>query len=229
VTVAIVQSSFLPWRGYFDLIRQSDLFIIYDDVQYTKGDWRNRNRIKTARGSEWITVPVRRGHLGQRIEETAVNYSTAWVRKMLRRIQDAYRGAPHLEPYFSELADLLSRPAATISELNVRLLDWACSHLGIGTPMRMSSTYQARGTKTERLIDILEQVGASTYLSGPSARAYLTPESFERAGIRLVYKTYDYPPYEQLHPPFDPAVSIIDLLFMKGEASRSYLEPPFSD
>lgn len=229
MTVAIVQSNFLPWRGYFDLIRRSDVFIIYDDVQYTKGDWRNRNRIKTPRGSEWITVPVRRGPLGRRIDETAVNYSTAWTRKMLRRIQDAYREAPYLEPYFSELSDLLSREATSISELNVRLLGWACAHLGIDTPMRMSSTYRAQGAKTERLIDILEQVGADTYLSGPSARAYLTPESFERAGIRLEYMTYDYPPYEQLHPPFDPAVSIIDLLFMKGEASRSYLEPPLSD
>jgi hypothetical protein len=226
--VAIVQSNFLPWRGYFDLIRQSDLFIIYDDVQYTKGDWRNRNRIKTPRGSEWITVPVRRGHLGQRIDETLVNDSTPWARKMLKRIHDSYRGAPHLEPCFAELADLLSRQVASISELNVRLIAWACAHLGIDTPMRMSSEYHAEGARTERLIGILRQAQATTYLSGPSARAYLIPESFERAGIRLEYKAYDYPEYEQLHPPFDPAVSVIDLLFMKGGTAKHYLEHPSS-
>jgi len=224
--VAIAQSNFLPWRGYFDLIRQSDLFIIYDDVQYTKGDWRNRNKIKTPRGSEWITVPVRRGPLGRRIDETRVNYSTPWARKMLKRIQDSYRDAPHLEPYFPELTDLLSRQVASISELNTRLITWACAHLGIDTPMKMSREYHAEGAKTERLIGILQQAKANTYLSGPSARAYLRPESFERAGIRLEYKSYDYPEYEQLHPPFDPAVSVIDLLFMKGETARRYLERP---
>ena len=229
MNVAIVQSNFLPWRGYFDIIRQCELFIIYDDVQYTKGDWRNRNRIKTPRGAEWITVPVRRGPLRQRIDETSVNYSTPWARKMLKRIRDAYRGAPHLEPYVSELSDLLTPEAASISELNVRLLRWACGHLGIDTPMRMSRDYASQGAKTERLIGILRQAGASAYLSGPSARDYLIPESFAREGIRLEYMTYEYPAYEQLHPPFDPAVSVIDLLFMKGAAASSYLEPPSSD
>ena len=227
--VAIVQSNFLPWRGYFDLIRQSDLFIIYDDVQYTKGDWRNRNRIKTPRGSEWITVPVRHGPLAQRIEETLVNYSTPWARKMLKRIHDAYREAPHLEPYFAELTELLTPQASSISDLNVRLLRWACGHLGIATPLRMSREYEASGARTERLIEILGQAGATAYLSGPSARAYLEPALFERAGIGLEYKVYDYPEYEQLHPPFDPAVSIIDLLFMVGRAASTYLEAPSSD
>lgn len=224
--VAIVQSNFLPWRGYFDLIRQSDLFIIYDDAQYTKGDWRNRNRIKTPRGPEWITVPVRRGPLGQRIEETGVNYSTPWARKMLKRIRDAYRDAPHLEPYATELAGLLTPEAPSISELNVRLLRWGCRHLGIETPMRMSREFAATGAKTERLIGILRQAGATSYLSGPSARAYLEPELFDRVGIQLEYKVYDYGQYEQLHPPFDPAVSIIDLLFMTGSAAPAYLERP---
>jgi len=227
--VAIVQSNFLPWRGYFDLIRQSDLFIVYDDVQYTKNDWRNRNRIKTPRGSEWITVPVRRGPLGQLIQDTEVNYTTPWARKMLKRIRDSYRSAPHLDPYFSELEGLLAPEASSLSELNVRLLRWACGHLAIDTPMRMSRELVARGAKTERLIDILTQVGATSYLSGPSARAYLEPERFAEAGIGLEYKAYDYGEYTQLHPPFDPAVSVVDLLFMTGPAAREHLEPPSSD
>ena len=222
--VGIIQSNFLPWRGYFDFIRESDLFIIHDDLQYTKGDWRNRNKIKTPRGVEWITVPVRYQHTRQSIEETQVDYSTSWAQKMLNRIREAYRRAPYFELYFSELHNLLTRPAASISGLNLRLIHWICSHLEIDTPIRMSHEYQPQGAKTERLVGILEQVQATTYLSGPAAQTYLIPQLFEQSGIRLEYKQYNYPEYEQLYPPFDSAVSIIDLLFMKGKDSISYME-----
>jgi WbqC-like protein family len=223
--VCIVQSNFLPWRGYFDLIRESDLFVVYDDVQFTKNDWRNRNRIKTPRGTRWITVPVHR-HLHQLIEQTPIDYSSAWAEKMLNRIRESYRAAPHFQPYFSELAALLQRPAGSISELNVRLLRWACGHLSIATPMVMSRAYRAAGAKTERLIGILREAKASAYLSGPAAQAYLRPEMFAAAGIALHYKEYRYPEYEQLHPPYDPAVSVIDLLFMTGDRAARFLEKP---
>lgn len=222
--VSIIQSNFLPWRGYFDLIRQSGLFIIHDDVQYTKADWRNRNRIKTPRGAQWITVPVHHRRVSQLIEETLVDDSIPWARKMLNQIRESYRRAPYFEPYFSELSDLLTRPALSISDLNLRLIQWACRHLRIDTQIKLSREYRPRGAKTERLIGILQQTRASTYLSGPAARAYLIPEMFERAGIRLEYKRYDYPEYEQLYPPFEPAVSVIDLLFMKGAAAMLHLE-----
>jgi len=222
--VGVIQSNFLPWRGYFDFIREVDLFIAHDDLQYTKGDWRNRNRIKTPRGSEWITVPVSYRKTSQLIEETPVDYSTPWVIKMLNRLRESYRRAPHFEPYFSELTDLLTQPAASISDLNLTLIHWVCCHLEIDTPIRMSREYHPQGTKTERLIDILGQVKATSYLSGPAAQTYLVPQIFEQAGIRLEYKQYDYPEYEQLYPPFDPAVSVIDLLFMKGKDSIFYLE-----
>ena len=222
--VGIIQSNFLPWRGYFDFIRESDLFIIHDDIQYTKSDWRNRNKIKTPRGIEWISVPVHYHHTSQLIEETPVDYSTPWSQKMLNRIREAYRSAPCFEPYFSELSDLLNQPASSISDLNLGLIKWVCRHLEIDTPVEMSHSYHPRGTKTERLIGILQQVKATTYLSGPAAKAYLVPELFHQAGIRLEYKQYNYPEYEQLYPPFEPAVSVIDLLFMKGKASISYME-----
>ena len=222
--VGIIQSNFLPWRGYFDFIRETHLFIVHDDLQYTKGDWRNRNRIKTPRGMEWITVPVRYRHTHQLIEETPVDYSTPWAQKMLNRIRESYRRAPHFEPYFSELNAMLTQPAASISDLNLRLVKWACLKLDIDTPIRMSHEFSPQGAKTERLIGILRQVNATTYLSGPAAQAYLMPQVFEQAGIRLEYKQYDYPEYEQLYPPFDSSVSVIDLLFMKGEEAISYLE-----
>ena len=221
--VGTIQSNFLPWRGYFDFIREVDLFIIHDDVQYTKGDWRNRNRIKTPRGTQWITVPVHYRQTGQMIEETNIDDSKPWARGMLNKIKNSYQKAPHFEPYFSELSDLLLKPAGTISDLNLRLIQWVCLHLEIKTPLTFSREYNPQATKTERLVGILKQVNATTYLSGPSAQAYLEPDLFEQAGICLVYKVYDYPEYEQLYPPFDPAVSVIDLLFMVGEKAKKYL------
>lgn len=222
--VGVIQSNFLPWLGYFDFVRETDLFIIHDDLQYTKGDWRNRNRIKTPRGLKWITVPVHYRNTGQLIEETPVDYSSPWARRMLNRIRESYRGAPHFEPYFSELNDLVTQPAASISDLNLRLIHWVCRNLEISTPIRMSGEYHPQGTKTERLIGILSRAKATTYLSGPAAQAYLIPAMFEQAGIQLEYKQYNYPEYEQLYPPFELAVSVIDLLFMKGKEARFYLE-----
>jgi hypothetical protein len=221
--VGTIQSNFLPWRGYFDFIREVDHFIIHDDLQYTKGDWRNRNRIKTPRGAEWITVPVHYKRTGQLIEETPIDYSRPWARSMLNRISQSYRQAPHFEVCFQELGDLLLAPAASISELNVRLIRWVCRRLEIKTPITFSRQYAPQGAKTERLVGILKQLNATTYLSGPAARAYLVPELLEREGIKLEYKKYDYAEYPQLYPPFDPHVSVIDLLFMTGDRAREHL------
>jgi len=221
--VGIIQSNFLPWCGYFDFIREVDLFIIHDDLQYTKGDWRNRNKIKTPNGAKWITVPVKYLHTNQLIEETAVDYSTPWAQKILNRIQDSYQRAPNFEPYFSELSNLLITRAASISDLNLRLIRWVCRHLDIQTPIKLSRNYQPSGAKTERLIGILQKVKATIYLSGPAAQSYLIPEMLESAGIKLEYKRYQYSEYEQLYPPFDPYVTILDLLFMTGKQASNYI------
>ncbi len=224
--VGIIQSNFLPWRGYFDFIGSVDLFILHDDLQYTKGDWRNRNRVKTPRGAEWITVPVHYRSMHQLIDETPIDYSAGWQQRMLNRIRASYARAPYFDLYFPELGALLAEPAQTISELNLRLIRWVCAHLGIRTPIVLSRQYDPVGAKTERLIGILKRAGASIYLSGPAARSYLVPETFEAEGIRLEYKTYDYTEYEQLYPPYDPYVSVIDLMFMTGEKSASFLAVP---
>lgn len=221
--VGIIQSNFLPWRGYFDFIREVDLFILEDDLQYTKGDWRNRNKIKSPRGSEWITVPVSYKHTAQLIQDTLIDYSQPWAKKMLNRIRESYRTAPFFEPYFSELRELLYQPAASISELNVSLLRWVCRQLEIYTPLERSQNYSPQGAKTERVISILHQTEATIYLSGPSGRNYILPDLFEQAGIRLEYKEYDYPEYPQLYPPYDPYVSILDLMFMTGDKACDYL------
>jgi hypothetical protein len=221
--VGIIQSNFLPWRGYFDFIDQVDLFIIHDDLQYTKGDWRNRNKIKTPQGLNWITVPVRYKHTSQLIDETPIDYSAPWEQRILNRIQASYAKAPYFDRYFPEVSALLKEPAQTISELNVRLIRWVCSHLDIRTPIVFSREYKPAGTKTDRLIGILKKVRATTYLSGPAARAYLIPEMFEAEGIKLEYKTYDYTEYPQLYPPYDPYVTILDFMFMTGEKAVSFM------
>jgi hypothetical protein len=222
--VGIIQSNFLPWRGYFDFIREVDLFIVHDDLQYTKGDWRNRNKIKTPRGARWITVPVSYKRTSQLIDETTVDYSTPWAQKMINRIRESYCQAPHFGLYFPQLSDLLAESATSISDLNLRLIKWACRHLEIGTPIELSRVYHPQGAKTERLVGILKQVSATSYLSGLAAQSYLVPELLEREGIKLEYKKYDYAEYHQLYTPFDPYVSIIDLFFMMGEKSRLYLD-----
>ena len=224
--IGTIQSNFLPWRGYFDFIRDVDLFIIHDDIQYTKGDWRNRNKVKTPHGTRWITVPVNYRQSSQLIEETTIDDTKPWAKEMLNKIRNSYQKAPYFDLYFSELSDRLLEPATTISNLNLCLIKWVCSNLEIKTPITFSREYNPRGTKTERLIGILKHLDATTYLSGPSAQAYLKPELFEQAGINLEYKVYDYPEYEQLYPPFEPAVSVIDLMFMMGKDSKNYLDKP---
>jgi len=226
--VGIIQSNFLPWRGYFDFIREVDLFVVEDDLQYTKGDWRNRNKIKTPRGTEWITVPVNYKRTEQLIEQTPIDHSTQWAKKMLSRIRESYRAAPCFEPYFSELSELLLGSSATISELNILLITWACRHLEINTSITFSREYHPYGAKTERVISILSQTGADVYLSGPAARNYIIPELFEKAGIQLEYKQYDYPEYPQLYPPYDPYVTILDLLFMTGKDAIKYFDNAIS-
>lgn len=221
--VGIIQSNFLPWRGYFDFIREVDLFLLYDDIQYTTRDWRNRNRIKTSQGTTWITVPVHFNTVSQLIEQTSIVNDDQWQRKVLGKVKNSYRHTPYFQPYFNELSEQLLSPCETISELNYRLLKWICSHLEIFTPIKFTREYHATGHKTERLIELLKKVGATQYLSGPAAQAYLRSELFEKNGIELEYKKYNYQAYEQLYPPFEGAVSIIDLLFMKGpEASELF-------
>jgi hypothetical protein len=222
--VGIIQSNFLPWRGYFDFIREVDLFIIHDDLQYTKGDWRNRNRIKTPHGTEWITVPVHYKRTSQLIDETTIDYNTPWNQRILNRIQSSYQHTPYFKMYFPELSELLMGHAETISALNVRLIRWTCALLNIDTPIALSRNFNPTGSKTERLVSILSKVSATTYLSGVAAKAYLIPEMFEAEGIKLEFKVYDYPEYAQLYPPYDPFVTILDLMFMEGKQSFNYIK-----
>ena len=222
----ILQPSYIPWRGYFDLIRRADVFVFYDDVQYDTRGWRNRNRIKTQHGSRWLSIPVRKHGvqaLGTPIREIETS-DDAWPRKHLDALTRAYAKTPHFPRYRDWLERTYASPPHLLADFTIATTIELASFIGItSTRFLRSSELDVAGHKTDRLIDVLRSVGANEYLSGPSARDYIESEKFASAGIALEWMTYDYPEYPQLYPPFDPHVSVLDLLFMTGEEAGRYI------
>ena len=218
----IIQSSYIPWRGYFDIIHDCDVFVFHDDIQYTKQDWRNRNRIKTRAGLKWLTVPVGTVPTQTLIDEVMIT-DLSWAEKHLKFIEINYREAPYFSLYFKLLESLYKHPWRKLAELNRALTIEISQALGIRTKFILSSDLNVSGKKTDRIVRICREVGADHYLSGPSARAYLDEHRLDKHGIGLSYKTYDYEPYPQLHGPFEPQVSIIDLLFNCGPQAPDWI------
>jgi hypothetical protein len=221
----ILQPSYIPWRGYFHQIQKADVFVFYDDVQYDRGGWRNRNRVKTANGSIWLTIPVaKKGSVetGAPINTIGINWDRPWTKAHWTTIQQAYKKAPFFETYRELLENIYRRQPQLLADFTVETTIEIAGLLGLADRRFLrSSQLTAEGVKTERLVSILQQVGATHYISGPSARDYLEEEKLAAAGISLEYMQYDYQPYPQLYPPFDPQVSIVDLLMMTGpEAPR---------
>lgn len=227
--VGVIQSSFIPWRGYFDFIATVDIFVFLDDTQYSKNSWRNRNRIKTPGGTQWITVPVRQERLNQLISETYIDNSAPWLRKHLGAWQVNYARAPYFDVVMEILSGLNGSKDETISELNIRLIRRICEYLQITTPTLFSGELALTGSKTERLIDLLKKLNATTYLSGPSADVYLDKDAFRRNGIGLEYKSYDYEPYPQLWGPFEGAVTVLDLIANRGPQARESIRSKSPD
>ena len=222
--VVIVQSNYIPWKGYFDLIHAADELILFDDVQYTRRDWRNRNLIKTREGPVWLTIPVKAaGNYLAPIKDIEVD-GTRWREKHWRTLVSAYARAPHFSDLAPALEALYLDPKAPtlLSRVNRVFLEAVCGILGIHTRLSWSMDYEVVLGKTERIVSLCRQAGARTYLSGPSARGYLDPALFEAAGLELVFFDYSgYPEYPQLHPPFTHEVSILDLLFNEGPRATS--------
>ncbi len=226
---AIVQPSYIPWRGYFHLIQKSDVFVFYDDVQYDKHGWRNRNRIKTANGPVWLTIPVaHKGNVVQHrhINEIPIVWDQSWNSKHWATIRLSYGKAPHFKRYEGLLAGFYAQRPALLADFTIELTIALARELGLKTKFVRSSALSAKGEKTERLIAILRELGADHYVSGPSAKDYIEDELFRAAGIGLEYMTYDYPAYEQLHPPFEAQVSILDLLFSAGPEAPRFIWSP---
>jgi hypothetical protein len=224
--IAISQSNYIPWRGYFDLIDRVDEFVVLDDVQYTRQDWRNRNRIKTAKGPAWISVAVK-GRFGQRIDETLIA-DPSWAEKHWSKLEQEYRGAACFDALGGALRAEYERLSGfeRLTDINRALIDFACAHLGVTTPLRESTEFETAEDPTDRLVGICGALGADVYLSGPTAQAYLDESRFAREGIAVEWMSYDgYPEYPQLHGPFEPRVSVVDLLLNTGEEAGGLLRP----
>lgn len=223
--VAILQSNYIPWKGYFDLVAAVDEFIIYDEMQYTRRDWRNRNKIKTPQGTAWLTVPVKaKGNYYQKIREMEIDGS-GWQQSHWKSLAQHYRRAPHFKAVAEWLEPLYLENSYTyLSDLNRVFLEKICERLGITTRITSCSDYTLIEGKTERLADLCVQAKADEYISGPAAKDYIVPEVFEAAGVALTWFNYDgYQPYPQLWGEFTHNVSIVDLLFNCGPESAKWL------
>lgn len=221
--VAILQSNYIPWKGYFDMIAAVDEFILYDDMQFTKNDWRNRNKIKTPNGLEWLSVPVGQD-IRRRIRDVVISDSH-WQEKHFRTLAANYRRAP----YFDEVASLLEplyikQKHQNLSALNRQLIETICTYLGITTKISNSWDYHLIAGKTERLADLCAQAGGAEYISGPSAKDYIQASFFSERNIKLSWFDYHgYPEYPQLWGEFVHGVCILDLLFNCGKGAPSYM------
>jgi hypothetical protein len=223
----ILQPSYIPWRGYFEQILRADLFVFYDDVQYDKRGWRNRNQIKTPTGKQWLTIPVH--SRGAQTEHVLINqihiaWDDPWNENHWKALQLSYAKAPYFRQYAPLLEEFYNRHDQYLADFTVDLTIALAREMGIThTRFLRASSLKVEGARTERLIAVLKEVGADHYISGPSAQSYIEEEKFEQAGIDLEYMEYKYLAYPQLYPPYEPNVSILDLLFMTGTDAPNYL------
>jgi hypothetical protein len=222
--IVITQSNYLPWRGYFDMIDDADVFVVYDDVQYTKNDWRNRNRIKTKTGAQWLTVPVRHIRLGQSVDSVETSGALPWRGAHRQAVQTNYGKAKFFHEAFAGFEAALECAPSMLTGLNRALIRWAMERLAIRTEIVDVRDLSVGGYRSERLIAIVRALGGDIYLSGPSAAAYLDVEAFRAAGIGLEYKSYAYEAYPQLWGDFEGNVSILDLILNQGRNARQFLK-----
>ena len=223
-TTVVLQSNYIPWKGYFDLVHDADTFVFYDDLQYTKNDWRNRNKIKSTNGSEWLTIPV--GSAVDRLVCDVDIKNNIWQTKHWRTIEQNYGRAPYFKYYKGLFEEVyLGRYWSNLSELNQSLIRMISADiLGLKTKFEDSRTYSLSGKKLERLLDLVVKTGAERYISGPAARDYIDPHFFSAVGIDLIWKDYaGYPEYPQRFPPFEHSVSVLDLLFNVGPEAPWYI------
>lgn len=226
-TLFVIQSNYIPWKGYFDAINRADVVVIYDEMQYTKNDWRNRNVIKTPNGLQWLTIPVKMsGRFGQKINETEV-VNDLWRKKHWKTLLQNYRKAPcfdamkdRFEPLY--LGDQLTK---NLSEINLHFITTIIEILEIKTQVYRSKDFNMEGDKNQRLLSLCSDLKIDHYLSGPAASSYLDTNAFQKQGIKVSFLDYSgYPEYNQLFGDFEHGVSIIDLIFNHGKQARTYMK-----
>lgn len=219
-TIAIVQSNYIPWKGYFDLINMTDEFVFLDDVQYTRRDWRNRNKIKTPQGLQWLSIPVDvKGKFHQKVCEVQVQ-EPSWARQHWGIIARAYEKSTFFQRYCKQVEQWYvgAGELQGLSQINYWFVSRICDVLGITTKLSWSNDYETDDERSRRLLSICQQAGATRYLSGPAAKGYLDEELLNAEGIEVEWMDYsDYPSYPQLHGEFEHSVSVLDLIYNVGE------------
>jgi len=227
--VAIIQPNYIPWKGYFDIINSVDIFILYDDVQYTIRDWRNRNKIKTNKGSEWLTIPVilEKSYFHYLIKDVKI-VDKDWGKKHWNKIKQYYSKANYFKEYKDLFEELyLNSKEEYLWEIDVKFISVINNILGIKTKIILSSELNIPKSlkKTERLLEILKKINGNIYLSGPSSKNYLDENLLNENGIAVEWMDYSgYPEYTQLFPPFIHEVSIIDLIYNEGKNAPNYMK-----
>lgn len=222
----ITQSNYIPWKGYFDSISMADVFVVYDDMQYTKRDWRNRNLIKTPNGLKWLSIPVEvKGKYLQKIKDTKV-VDQSWSKNHLANLKQNYSKAKSFKEVYPWVEEMyMTCDFDFITEVNMHFIREINSFLNIKTKIRFSSEFDLHDEKNQRLLNICKEAGINKYFSGPAAKSYMEVELFKKNEIDVQFWDYsDYPKYSQIYPPFDHGVSIIDLIFAEGQASKEYFK-----
>jgi hypothetical protein len=224
--VLITQSNYIPWKGYFDAINTCDVFVVYDDMQYTKRDWRNRNQIKTAGGLKWLTIPVEvSGKFSQKINETKIA-DTTWPKSHLEIIRQNYKSANSYKEVLEFVEEMyLSCKSDFLTEINLHFITKINQFLGIKTEIKYSSEFILHEEKTQRLVNICSQLNGTDYYTGPAAKDYMEENKFTEKNINVHYFDYSgYPEYEQLYGEFVQGVSILDLIFNTGANAPLYMK-----
>ena len=220
-TVAIMQPTYLPWLGYFDMMDQSDVFVLLDSVQFDKRSWQQRNRVKTPNGELFLTVPVfSKGKYIQKIGEVEIDTGSGFQEKHIKTIEHSYAKAPYFAEYAEGLATILNKKHRYLVELTAEFIAWLKEILGIQSELVFSSSSATQGSKVELLVSICQQLGADRYISPPGSKTYIEANNlFAAHDIELCYHDYQHPTYRQLFGSFVSHLSVLDLLFNQGEQS----------
>ena len=224
-TVAIMQPTYLPWLGYFDLINSSDIFVFLDSVQFDKRSWQQRNKIKTPNGELMLSVPVlTKGKFDQNIYDVMIDMSQKFEKRHYNSILSSYKRSRYIESFIKELDEIYNSEFIKLADLNIRLIEWLSSKIGINTKFILSSQLDAQGSKTELLVDIFKKLNGDHYLSPAGSKDYIEEDNlFSKSGIQLSYQNYKHPTYNQLYGDFIPYMSVIDLLFNEGDKSSKVI------
>ena len=215
---AILQPGYLPWIGFFNMVKWSDTFIILDDVQFSDSAWQHRNRIKTPMGFQWLTVPVLK-KLDQKIKGVKINNKEKWAKNHWKAIKFNYSKARFFGEYSEFFEETYSREWSSLLELDMHIIKGICNFLRLKPNFEFASNLNVGGNALDHVIKLCKKIGATEYLNGPAGKSYMTEEDFAKEGIKLVWHEYSHPTYNQLYGEFVPYMSVIDLLFNEGEKS----------